>query len=85
MDWRGNPCLVPNALGSAMEVLMRPTGRSVRKVIVRIVGFFLLGVFLQWAGMTNPASQDGTLYADIAHLVGAGPSGGAVAKLPPQQ
>lgn len=64
---------------------MRLTSRSVRKVIVRTVGFFLLGVFLQWAGMTNPASQEGTLYADIAHLVGASPAGGALAKLPPQQ
>ena len=43
----------------------------------------MLAVFLQWAGMINPASQEGTVYSHIAHLVGAGPP--ELAKLPPQQ
>ena len=64
---------------------MRLTGKSVRTLVVRTVGLFLLGMFLQWAGMTKPAAQQGTVYAEIAHLIGAGSSGGAVAKLPPQQ
>jgi hypothetical protein len=60
--------------------------KSTWKVIRRVVGLFLLGIFLQWAGMTNPASQSGTVYAQIAQLVGGGSSpDGAVAKLPPQQ
>ncbi len=59
--------------------------KSVWKVIRRVVGLFLLGVFLQWAGMTNPASQPGTVYAEIGHLVGGNSPEGAVAKLPPQQ
>jgi hypothetical protein len=59
---------------------------SIWKLIRRVVGLFLLGVFLQWAGMTNPASQSGTVYAEIAQLVGANSApDGTVAKLPPQQ
>jgi hypothetical protein len=50
-----------------------------------VIGLFVLGVFLQWMGMTNPASQQGTVYAEIAHLVAGSSSGSAVAKLPPQQ
>ena len=54
------------------------------KLTRRAVGLILLAVFLQWAGMTNPASQPGTLYSEIANAVAPG-SGGSVAKLPPQQ
>jgi hypothetical protein len=50
-----------------------------------VVGLFLLGVFLQWIGMTHPAAQEGTIYSEIAHLAGAGASGSSLAKLPPQQ
>ena len=59
--------------------------KSVWKLTRRVVGLFLLGVFLQWAGMTNPTSQSATVYAEIAHLVGGNSPDGAVAKLPPQQ
>jgi hypothetical protein len=55
------------------------------KIVRRSVGLFLLGVFLQWIGMTNPASQQGTVYAEIARFVGAGSPQGAVAHLPPQE
>ena len=55
------------------------------KTIRRTVGLFVLGVFLQWAGMINPTLQQGTVYAEIAHLMGGGSPGSAVAKLPPQQ
>lgn len=55
------------------------------KTIERVVGLFLLGLFLQWAGMTNPASQPGTVYSEIAHLMGATSPGNSLAKLPPQQ
>ena len=55
------------------------------KISSRVIGLFVLGVFLQWMGMTNPASQQGTVYAEIAHLVAGSSSGSAVAKLPPQQ
>jgi hypothetical protein len=64
---------------------MRVTRRSARKLIQRVVGLCLLAVFLQWAGMTNPAAQEGTVYAEIAHLLAPGSPGGTVAKLPPQQ
>ena len=59
--------------------------KTVWKTIRRAVGLFLLGVFLQWAGMTHPASQQGTVYAEVAHLVGGNSPGSSVAKLPPQQ
>ncbi len=56
------------------------------KTLRTVLGLFVLGVILQWAGMTNPASQPGTVYAEIAHLMGGGsPGGGSIAKLPPQQ
>ncbi len=64
---------------------MRVTRKSVWKVIRSAVGLFLLGVFLQWAGMTNPGSQEGTVYSEIAQLVRAGSPEGSLAKLPPQQ
>jgi len=64
---------------------MRPAKRSIWSFTRRVVGLFLLGVFLQWAGMINPASQEGTVYAEIADLFSAGSPGGSLAKLPPQQ
>jgi hypothetical protein len=64
---------------------MRLTTKSAWTVTRRVVGLFLLGVFLQWIGMTHPAAQEGTIYSEIAHLTGAGASGSSLAKLPPQQ
>jgi hypothetical protein len=64
---------------------MRVTKKASRKVIRRAVGLLLLGVFLQWAGMTNPTAQEGTVYSQIAHVFGGGSPGSTLAKLPPQQ
>ena len=64
---------------------MPATRKPVTNLMLKAAGLFLLAVFLQWAGMTHPTAQEATVYAQIAHLVGAGPTGDAVAKLPPQQ
>lgn len=64
---------------------MRLTGRSIGKVIARTVCLFVLGLFLQWVGMPQVATQPGTVYAQIAHGIGAGPPNGAIAKLPSQE
>ena len=69
---------------STVEASMRLTPNLAGKLILRTIGLCFLAVFLQWAGMVDP-TKEGTLYAQIAHLVGAGSSGGSVAKLPPQQ
>jgi len=64
---------------------MRVTTGSFWKVTRRVVGLFVLGVLLQWAGMANPGAQQGTIYYDLAQLVGGGSPGSSLAKLPPQQ
>jgi hypothetical protein len=69
----------------AMEVSMRLTRKSIGKVILRVVGLFLLAGFLQWAGMKTWPTREGTLYAQVAHFVGAGAPEDTLAKLPPQQ
>ena len=58
--------------------------KSAWTVMRRTVGLFLLGVFLQWAGMTHPAAQEGTVYAAVAHLIAPGSSAGSLARLPQQ-
>ena len=64
---------------------MRMTRKSIGKLMMRTAGLFLLGLFLQWAGMPDVTSQQGTVYAQIAQMVGAGPSADSIAKLPSQQ
>lgn len=64
---------------------MRLTTKSAWTVTRRVVGLLLLGVFLQWIGMPHPTVQEGTIYSEIAHLVGGGSAGSSLAKLPPQQ
>ncbi len=54
---------------------MRLTRRSARKVFRRTAAALLLAIFLQWIGMSNWPSPDGTVYADIARLLGATPIG----------
>jgi len=54
---------------------MRLTRRSARKLFPRTVAAFLLAMFLQWAGMPSWPNPDGTIYAEIARLVGASPHG----------
>jgi hypothetical protein len=69
---------------SAMEVYMRLTRKLDSKAILKTAGVCLLAVFLQWAGMADQ-TQQGTVYSQIAHLIGVGAPGDALAKLPPQQ
>ena len=54
---------------------MRLTRRTAHKLIRRAAAAFLLAVFLQWVGMSNWPIPDGTIYAEIARLVGASPNG----------
>ena len=51
------------------------TGKSPGKLLLKAVGLFLLAVFLQWAGMTNP-TQEGTVYSEVGQLLGAGAHAG---------
>jgi hypothetical protein len=56
---------------------MRANTNSIRKAILRTLGFFGLAVFLQWMGLPNNwPSPPGTVYGYIADLLGTGPSGG---------
>ena len=64
---------------------MRLTRKSIGKLIMRTAGLLVLGVFLQWMGMPQVTSQPGTVYAEVAHAIGAGQPQNSVAKLPPQQ
>ena len=64
---------------------MRLTRKSIGTLTIRTAGLFLLAVFLQWLGMPQVTSQPGTVYAQIAQAIGAGPPQDSVAKLPPQQ
>ena len=64
---------------------MRMTRKSMGKLTMRTVGLVLLGIFLQWMRMPDVTSQPGTVYAQIAQAVGAGPPADAIAKLPPQR
>lgn len=64
---------------------MRLTRKSIGKLTMRTAGLFLLGMFLQWMGMPTVTTQPGTVYAQIAQAIGAGPPQDSVAKLPPQQ
>jgi hypothetical protein len=48
---------------------MRLTRRSVRKLFLRTLAALLLALFLQWAGMPSWPIPDGTIYAEIAHLI----------------
>ena len=64
---------------------MRLTRKSIGKLIMRTAGLLVLGAFLQWAGMPEVTSQPGTVYAQIAQAIGAGPPQDSLAKLPPQQ
>jgi hypothetical protein len=54
---------------------MRLTKRTAHKLIRRTAAAFLVAVFLQWVGMSNWPIPDGTIYAEIARLVGAAPKG----------
>jgi len=48
-----------------------------RKFALRALEIFVLGVFLQWIGMpTDWPGPPGTIYAEIASLVGIAPSDG---------
>ena len=63
---------------------MRSKRNLAAKIIMRTVGLFFLGLFLQWVGTPEVTTQEGTVYSQIAHLVGAGAPGVELAKLPPQ-
>jgi hypothetical protein len=76
--------LLARSGGSATEAYMRLTRKLSGKAILKTAGVCLLAVFLQWAGMADLA-QKGTVYSQMAHLVGAGAPGDTLAKLPPQQ
>jgi hypothetical protein len=54
---------------------MRLTRRSARKLFLTTLAALLLALFLQWAGMSNWPNPNGTIYSEIARLVGASPKG----------
>jgi len=51
------------------------TGKSPGRLLLRAAGLFLLAVFLQWAGMTNP-TQEGTVYSEVGQLLRTGAHAG---------
>jgi len=58
---------------------MRIRTEDIGKGAMKALGLFVLAVFLQWMGLpANWPAPPGTVYGQIASLVGTGPSGGHI-------
>ena len=58
---------------------MRTRTEGIPKIALKALGLLVLAVFLQWMGLPdNWPAPPGTVYGQIASLVGTGPSGGHI-------